>query len=196
MSSIHFSCRRTAATNRYNLDMTRDLIFTQKRVGLNGRLFTIYKFRTMYPGADEDKSKYLHLNETDGPVFKILDDPRFTKIGKWLAKTGLDELPQFVNVVKGEMTLVGPRPLPINEEAKIPDQWRWKRRTVKPGITSSWVVAGGHNLRFREWMKLDMKDIKRKSFFYDFVILVKTLGIVARNAAHFIYSAAVGVAVF
>lgn len=166
-------------------------LFGQNRVGRDGKVFRLYKFRTMRAGAEGEQEKLQKLNEADGPVFKIRDDPRFTKIGRWLARTGLDELPQIVNVIMGEMALVGPRPLPVDEEAKISPKWRLKRRTIKPGITSSWVVNGGHNLKFREWMELDMKDIENKNFIYDFVILVKTLGIVIRNAAHFIYSAAV-----
>lgn len=172
------------------------ILFSQNRVGKDGKVFHLYKFRTMRIGAEREQEKLRKFNEADGPVFKIRNDPRFTKIGRWLARTGLDELPQVINVLKGEMALVGPRPLPVGEEAKISDRWRLKRRTVKPGITSSWVVAGGHNLTFREWMELDMKDIGNKNFIYDFVILVKTLGIVIRNAGHFIYSAAVSVAVF
>lgn len=165
-------------------------LFSQNRVGKDGKVFRLYKFRTMYPGAEIDKEKFLHLNEADGPVFKIRDDPRFTRIGGWLARTGLDELPQVINVLKGEMALVGPRPLPVDEEKLIPGRWRQKRRSVRPGLTSSWVVQGGHNLSFSNWMELDMKDIENKNFIYDFVILVKTLGIVIKNAAYLIYSAA------
>lgn len=167
------------------------IFFSQNRVGEDGRIFRLYKLRTMRVGAEREQEKLQKLNEADGPVFKIRDDPRYTKIGKWLARTGLDELPQIINVLKGEMALVGPRPLPVDEEAKIPSKWRIKRRSVKPGLTSSWVVEGGHNLKFQQWMELDMKDIENKNFIYDFVILVKTLAIVIKNAGHLIYSAAV-----
>lgn len=155
--------------------MDKGWFFIQERAGKNGKIFRMYKFRTMYPGAQNDQKKFRHLNEADGPVFKIRDDPRFTKIGRWLAKTGLDELPQVINIIKGEITLVGPRPLPIDEEAKIPKKWRLKRRGVKPGITSSWVVNGGHKLKFREWMELDMKDISNKNAWYNLKIIVKTI---------------------
>lgn len=141
----------------------------------------MYKFRTMYPGAEDDQEKYRRLNEADGPVFKIRDDPRFTKLGRWLAKTGLDELPQIINFLKGEMSLAGPRPLPVNEEAKIPSKWRFKRRTVKPGLTSSWLVKGGHNLKFSEWMELDMKDIDNKNLWYDLKIIGKTISLLIKN---------------
>lgn len=160
-------------------------LFTQTRIGKNGIRFKIYKFRTMYPGAHKDQDKYRRLNEADGPVFKIRDDPRYTKIGRWLAKTGLDELPQIINVLKGEMALVGPRPLPPGEEKHIPAKWRFKRRSVKPGLTSSWVVNGSHRLTFKKWMELDMKDIDRKSLYNDTVIAAKTALMVAKNILKF-----------
>lgn len=120
--------------------MRGGLFFIQERVGQDGKIFRMYKFRTMYPGAERDRKKYQRLNEADGPVFKIKDDPRFTKLGKCLAGTGLDELPQIINVFKGEMSLVGPRPLPIDEETKIPAKWRLKRRTVSK--TRDYFVMG------------------------------------------------------
>lgn len=157
------------------------LFFIQERVGKNGKIFRMYKFRTMYPGAEKDQEKYQSLNQADGPVFKIRNDPRFTGVGKWLAKTGLDELPQIINVLKGEMTIVGPRPLPPNEEKKIPAKWRMNRRSVKPGITSSWVVSGGHRLTFREWMGLDMKNIDNKNWQHDLKIMFKTIILLTKN---------------
>lgn len=157
--------------------MRGGLFFIQERAGKDGKVFRMYKFRTMYPGAEKDQERYRHFNEANGPVFKIHNDPRFTKIGRWLARTGLDELPQIINVIKGEMVLVGPRPLPPSEEKKIPAKWRMKRRSVKPGITSSWVVSGGHTLKFREWMELDMKDIDKKGSIYDIVIGIKTIAL-------------------
>ena len=150
-------------------------IFQQTRIGKDGKPFLMFKFRTMRLGADKEKNKYLHLNEADGPVFKIRNDPRYTKLGKILAYTGFDELPQLINVLKGEMALVGPRPLPSEEESKIPLEWRQIRRSVKPGITSSWAVSGSHRLSFRQWMELDMKDIRRKGFWYDAGIILKTI---------------------
>lgn len=151
------------------------VIFKQKRVGKDGKKITLYKFRTMVKNAEALKKKYLHLNETDGPVFKIKNDPRYTRLGKILSHTGLDELPQLFNVLKGEMSLVGPRPLPIMEEAKIPKRWRVKRREVKPGLTSSWLVKGAHNLSFSRWMNSDLEDINNSGFRYDLTIFLKII---------------------
>lgn len=136
------------------------ILFTQKRLGKGGKPFRLYKFRTMIPGAEKLQKKLKYLNEANGPVFKIRHDPRFTKIGKYLANTGLDELPQLLNVLKGEMSLVGPRPLPLNEAKEIPLKWRAKRESVKPGIVSSWVIKGSHQLSFAQWMQLDLGDLK------------------------------------
>jgi len=140
----------------------------------------MYKFRTMVINAENFKEKYRYLNEADGPVFKIYDDPRLTKIGKVLSHTGFDEFPQFLNVLKGEMSSVGPRPLPINEEKKIAIKYQKIRRSVKPGIISSWLVKGAHQLSFQQWMKLDIKDIKKSSFFYDLNILLKVTRLVLK----------------
>jgi len=149
------------------------IIFSQKRIGKNGKVFTIYKFRTMYVGAHKDKDKFLDLNEADGPVFKIRDDPRFVGIGKFLARTGLDELPQLWNVIRGEMSLVGPRPLPVDERARLP-LWQRERERTLPGITSSWVVNGHHNVSFKDWMRSDLDYIENQSLVDDLQILAKT----------------------
>lgn len=122
-------------------------IFKQERAGKDKKPFTLYKIRTMTEGAEESKNNYKHLNETDGPVFKIREDPRYTKLGKFLAHSGLDELPQLVNIIKGEMSFVGPRPLPVDEAARVPGKYE-RRFSVLPGITSLWVVKGVHNLNF------------------------------------------------
>ena len=137
-------------------------------------------FRTMYVGAERDQEKYRHLNEADGPVFKIKDDPRFVGIGKFLARTGLDELPQLINVIKGEMSLVGPRPLPVNEAKKLTSAQK-VRELIKPGMTSSWVVKGAHSLTFRKWMKLDRIYVENASFLTDLSILLKTGEIVLKQ---------------
>jgi len=129
----------------------------------------------MVKDAEKLKKKYLHLNEANGPVFKIRDDPRYTRVGKFLSHTGLDELPQFINVVKGDMSLVGPRPLPVNEEGQIPVRWQKKRRLAKPGIACSWLLEGAHNLPFNQWMKLDLIDIKKSSLIYDFRIFLRVI---------------------
>ncbi len=110
------------------LDSKGPVIFKQKRVSKDGKIFTFYKFRNMVKNADKLKKKYLHLNEANGPVFKIRNDPRYAKVGKFLSHTGLDEFPQLFNILKGEMSLVGPRPLPVEEEKQIPPQWQKKRR--------------------------------------------------------------------
>ncbi|MDO8551789.1 MAG: sugar transferase [bacterium] len=151
------------------------IIFTQKRTGKNGKSFTLYKFRTMVPNAESLKKKYQHLNEADGPVFKIKNDPRFTKIGKILSISGLDELPQLFNTLKGEMSLVGPRPLPIAEEAKINQKYQNKRRKVKPGIVSLWTMNGASHSSFQSWVESDMDYIKRCSLKIDLSIIVGTL---------------------
>ncbi len=155
-------------------------IFRQKRLGKNKNPFTIYKIRTMIHNADELKNTYLHLNEADGPVFKITNDPRYTTIGKILSKLGLDELPQLINIIKGEMAFVGPRPLPVSEAIMIPHQYQ-KRFTVLPGITSSWVINGSHHLSFIEWMELDLKYIEDKSLHYDVLIALNTIKVIIKN---------------
>jgi lipopolysaccharide/colanic/teichoic acid biosynthesis glycosyltransferase len=149
------------------------LFFKQKRMGKDKKPFIMHKIRTMVIDAEKLKKKYLHLNEADGPVFKMRNDPRYTKIGKVLTRTGLDELPQLVNVVRGEMALVGPRPLPWKEAIKIPKKYQ-KRFSVFPGITSSWVVKGSHGLSFDEWMNLDLEYVKKGSNLFDVQTLFLT----------------------
>ncbi len=164
-------------------------LFKQKRVGKNHKIFTIFKIRTMFEGSEVIQKKYLQLNmqlNMAAPqVFKIYDDPRFTKIGKMLSHSALDELPQLINIVKGEMSFVGPRPLPPGESAKIPKKYKL-RFSVLPGITSSWVVSGAHSLSFDKWMKLDIDCIKNKSVLFDLYILVKTLYLILRMIISFI----------
>lgn len=150
-------------------------ILKLKRVGKNGKIFTFYKFRTMVKNAEKLKEKIAHLNEADGPVFKIRNDPRFTKLGKFLSHTGLDEIAQLVNILKGEMSFVGPRPLPVQEEIQITKKWQKKRRRVKPGIACSWLLKGAHSLSFSQWMKLDLEDMEKSSFLYDLKILSQTI---------------------
>ncbi len=128
----------------------------------------------MRVGAKDQQQSLRHLNEADGPVFKIRDDPRFTKIGKFLARIGLDELPQLINVIKGEMSLVGPRPLPVAEAIKL-NQSQKIRELINPGITSSWAIKGTHSMKFNEWMRLDKQHILKASLLSDINILFKTL---------------------
>jgi exopolysaccharide biosynthesis polyprenyl glycosylphosphotransferase len=153
------------------------VFFMQKRMGLNGRHFWCYKFRTMVVNAESLKESLLSQNEQEGPVFKIKHDPRVTKIGQFLRKTSLDELPQFINVLKGEMAVVGPRP-PIPSEVKQYQRWQNRRLSMKPGITCIWQVSGRNNIPFEQWMKMDMQYIDTWSLKLDLIILLKTVRVV------------------
>jgi exopolysaccharide biosynthesis polyprenyl glycosylphosphotransferase len=157
------------------------VIFKQKRVGLRGRPFEIYKFRTMVVDAEKQKQFLESKNEMDGPVFKIKDDPRVTKIGKFLRKTGLDEIPQFFNVLNGDMSLVGPRP-PLPSEVKQYERWQLRRLSMRPGITCIWQIAPNRNkISFNEWMKLDLQYIDSWSLKLDLILLVKTVQTVIKG---------------
>jgi exopolysaccharide biosynthesis polyprenyl glycosylphosphotransferase len=153
------------------------VLFTQKRVGLNGRKFVLYKFRTMYKGADKELSNLRALNEMEGPVFKIKKDPRITPFGKILRKFSIDELPQLFNVFVGHMSLIGPRP-PIPEEVHQYETWQRRRLSMRPGITCLWQVNGRNKIDFEEWMKLDLEYLDNWTLLLDFKILVKTIPIV------------------
>lgn len=158
------------------------VVYRQTRVGLRGRKFSLYKFRTMVANAESLKKDLEHANEVDGPVFKIKDDPRITKVGKFLRKTGLDELPQLFNVLKGEMSLIGPRP-PIYEETLQYKRWQLRRLSVKPGLSCFWQIkANRNNIKFEEWMELDLAYIDNWSLRLDFVILVKTVKTVFKRS--------------
>ncbi len=148
----------------------RPIIFLQKRIGKKGVKFQLLKFRTMQLNASKKQFLYKNLNEADGPVFKIFNDPRFTKIGKILSRTGVDELPQLINVLKGEMSLVGPRPLPVNEARKLTKSQKI-RELVKPGIVSTWVTNGSHKLKFIEWMKLDKEYVENATLWVDLKVI-------------------------
>lgn len=150
------------------------VFYRQRRIGLGGRPFTMYKFRTMAVGADGLQKRYARQNEADGPVFKIRDDPRFTHTGKFLSHTGLDELPQIINMIRGEMALFGPRPLPMAEAGKL-TKWQQERHRIKPGIMSPWVLEGYHNRPFDEWMKNDICYAKEKSLWYDFLLFERSV---------------------
>lgn len=149
-------------------------LFTQKRVGKDGKPFLLFKFRTMTVGAQALQKKYRAMNEAHGPVFKIRDDPRFTPFGKFLSRTGLDELPQFLNVLKGDMALIGPRPLPVSEARKL-TTWQKERQKILPGIISPWVLDGYHANSFDVWMKNDIAYMKRKNIFIDTVLFFRTV---------------------
>lgn len=153
------------------------VFFIQERVGRNGRRFPIIKFRTMVANAESLKVSLLGQNEQTGPVFKISNDPRVTRIGRFLRKTSFDELPQFFNVLRGDMSVVGPRP-PIPSEVEEYQPWHKRRLTVKPGITCTWQVSGRNNIHFNEWVKLDLEYIDNWSFTRDTVLILKTIKVI------------------
>ncbi len=159
------------------------VFFKQKRVGLRGRKFFAYKFRTMVVNAEELKAKLMEDNEMDGPVFKMKNDPRITKVGRFLRKTSLDELPQFFNVLMGDMSIVGPRP-PVPQEVKEYERWQLRRLSMKPGITCTWQVSGRNEITFEEWMKMDMDYIDNWSLKLDFVIFLKTIRTMIKADGH------------
>lgn len=148
-------------------------IFSQWRTGKGGKRFRMYKFRTMVPNAEELKMKYAHLNELQWPDFKITNDPRITRIGKFLRKTSLDELPQLVNVLKGEMSLVGPRPTSFGSETY--QLWHTERLDVMPGLTGLWQIIGRSQLEFDDRLRLDIAYIERAGLWFDFNILLQTV---------------------
>jgi len=158
------------------------VFFVQERMGLNKRRFRLYKFRTMVPGAENQIAQFEHLNEVSGPVFKIRNDPRITPIGRLLRKTSLDELPQLINVLKGDMSLVGPRPLPVRDYEAFNTAWHRRRFSVKPGITCLWQVMGRNSIPFDRWMELDMQYIDQWSLLLDLQILLKTIPAVMKGS--------------
>lgn len=155
-------------------DPKGSVFFSQKRNGLNGKEFNMYKFRSMVHNAEDLLESLMSKNEMDGPVFKIKDDPRITKIGKFIRKTSLDELPQLFNVLKGDMSLVGPRP-PIPREVIQYNKYQYQRLLVKPGITCYWQISGRNNIDFDEWVELDLKYIKERNLFKDIYTILMTL---------------------
>lgn len=161
------------------IDSEGPFIFKQKRTGKDMKPFVIYKIRTMVKNAEKIQSKYKKFNETTGPVFKIKNDPRYTKVGKYISTLALDELPQFINVIKGEMALAGPRPLPVKEALKIPKRYHL-RFSVLPGMTSDWITHGSHKISFEKWMKLDLNYVKNKSTKKDLAILLDTFVLIAK----------------
>ena len=151
-----------------------NVLFRQTRCGLNGRIFTLYKFRTMVEDAEERRRNLEHLNEMNGPVFKLKSDPRVTWLGRFLRRFSLDELPQLWNVLRGDMSLVGPRP-PIPEEVARYQRWQRRRLSMKPGLTCLWQVSGRNQIDFDRWMQLDLEYIDSWSPMLDFKILLKTI---------------------
>ena len=156
------------------LESKGEVIFKQKRVGLNGKEFYMYKFRSMVINAEELKAELESQNEMSGPMFKMKDDPRITRIGKFIRKTSIDELPQLINVIKGDMSLVGPRPSLPKEVEKF-EQWMRERLEVKPGLTCIWQISGRNNIDFEDWMKRDIKYVRERSFTLDIKLILKTV---------------------
>jgi exopolysaccharide biosynthesis polyprenyl glycosylphosphotransferase len=158
------------------------VLFVQKRLGLNKRHFGVYKFRTMVVDAEKRLSELQHLNEVSGPVFKIKNDPRITPLGRLLRKTSIDELPQLWNVFKGDMSLVGPRPLPIRDYEGFSKDWQRRRFSVRPGITCLWQIKGRSSIPFEQWMELDLQYIDKWSLWLDLEILVRTIPAVLKGS--------------
>lgn len=155
-------------------------IFAQERVGKNGVHFKMYKFRSMYMGAEERLAELQKYNQVDGLAFKMENDPRVTPVGSFIRKTSIDELPQLWNVLKGEMSIVGPRP-PLPREVAQYTDWDWGRLAVKPGLTCYWQVSGRSDVGFEDWMRLDLKYVEEQGFLTDMKILFKTVGVVLRG---------------
>ncbi|HAT4185658.1 TPA: sugar transferase [Clostridium perfringens] len=154
-------------------DSKGSVLFSQKRVGQYGKEFNMYKFRSMVSNAEELKAKLMEQNEMSGPMFKMKHDPRITKVGKFIRKTSIDELPQLINILKGEMSLVGPRPSLPKEVAKF-ETWMLERLEVKPGLTCYWQVMGRNDIDFEDWMKLDIKYVHDRNLWLDIKLIFKT----------------------
>ena len=155
------------------LESEGEVIFSQTRIGLKGKKFKMYKFRSMVKNAEELKAKLATQNEMSGPMFKMKDDPRVTKVGRFIRKRSIDELPQLINVLKGEMSLVGPRPS-LPKEVESFEHWMLKRLEVKPGLTCYWQVSGRNNIDFEDWMKLDLQYVEDRNFCLDLKLIFKT----------------------
>ena len=166
------------------LDSCGPVLFRQKRVGKDGREFDFFKFRSMHTGAENVIASLRPLSGVDGPVFKLKEDPRVTGTGRFLRRSSLDELPQLLNVLKGDMSIVGPRPnLPSEVSQYLP--WQRRRLDVTPGITCYWQIAGRSHIGFQEWMRLDLEYIRSRSLVTDLKIMLKTIpAVIARKGAY------------
>ena len=153
------------------------VIFKQKRVGLNGDVFNFYKFRSMVANAEDLKSRLANKNEVSGPVFKMKHDPRVTKFGQFMRKHSIDEIPQLINVIRGEMSIVGPRP-PVPAEVEKYESWQLRRLSVKPGLTCIWQVSGRSQISFDKWVRMDLQYIDNWSFWLDVKLIAATFSIV------------------
>jgi len=166
------------------LESRGPVLYRSTRIGRGGRPFTFLKLRSMVHGADKHRHHLSHLNECDGPVFKINRDPRVTRVGRFLRVTSIDEIPQFVNVLMGQMSMVGPRP-PIPEEVVQYEPWQLHRLDVRPGITCLWQISGRSRIGFQEWMRLDLEYIRRQSLALDLNILIRTVpAVLSREGAY------------
>ncbi|MGD0914315.1 MAG: exopolysaccharide biosynthesis polyprenyl glycosylphosphotransferase [Terracidiphilus sp.] len=173
-----------AAAILIKLNSPGPILFFQERCGLHRRRFRIFKLRTMVVNAEQLQARYESMNELDGPVFKIRQDPRITAIGGFLRRTSIDELPQLWNVIKGDMSLVGPRPLALRDFHLIDDSGHLRRFCVKPGITCLWQISGRNNTSFEDWVRLDLEYIERWSLFLDVSILLRTVpAVLSRRGA-------------
>lgn len=156
------------------------IFFIQDRVGKDKHVFKMIKFRTMYKNAHKDQKKYWKLNESPFPAFKLTNDPRFVGIGKWLSKTGLDELPQLINIIKGEMSIVGPRPLPPLEAKKMTGSWNFRYK-VKPGVISLWALSNKRHKSLRDWKNLEEETLKKSGIKNDIKIILQSMKIPLKN---------------
>lgn len=156
------------------VDSKGKVVYSQDRVGKDGNNFRMYKFRSMVENAEKLKKELMDQNEMSGPMFKMKDDPRITKIGKFIRKTSIDELPQLWNILKGDMSLVGPRPS-LPREVKEFEPWMLERLNVKPGLTCFWQVSGRNNIDFEDWMKLDIKYVRDRNLFLDIKLIFQTV---------------------
>lgn len=167
------------------LDSPGPVFFLQQRIGMNKRPFWLFKFRTMRPDSEAMQAALEHLNESDGAAFKIREDPRVTRLGRALRRWSIDELPQLVNVLLGEMSLVGPRPLPMRDVERFKLDWQRRRFSARPGITCFWQVSGRSSIPFDQWMELDMEYIDRRSLLLDLSILLRTIpAVLVRRGAY------------
>jgi lipopolysaccharide/colanic/teichoic acid biosynthesis glycosyltransferase len=169
-----------AAALAIRLDSPGPILFRQKRVGADGKVFLCYMFRSMHEGAERRQEELEPFNEAEGSVFKIRDDPRITPVGRYLRRWSIDELPQLVNVLKGEMSLVGPRPLPVRDFHRMEEAHR-RRLEAIPGMTGYWQTSGRSNLSFEEMVRLDLYYIENWSLSFDVKIILRTLGAVLRR---------------
>jgi lipopolysaccharide/colanic/teichoic acid biosynthesis glycosyltransferase len=166
------------------LESRGPVFYRSTRIGRGGRPFTFYKLRSMVNGADRTRHHLTHLNEADGPVFKISGDPRVTRVGRFLRSTSIDELPQLIHVLTGEMSLVGPRP-PLPDEVSQYEPWQLHRLDVRPGLTCLWQISGRSRIGFQEWMRLDLEYIRNQSLALDIKILLRTIpAVLSREGAY------------